>query len=196
MKAQVAALFSIFALGLVFLHAPQAVAQSNSYSSTTTTTAPANGNEAASGQQEMTTTTATPTAANSANSWEQSVTDAADNAELTTEKVYHQLARDSKNFSLMARVRAMLYENKLTRESDVLVSANDGIVTLTGRVPSEQAARDVQQVAANVYGVKAIKNHLDYPHHGGVVTSPDAVSTGIAHPAYSDTAPVENAPVQ
>jgi hypothetical protein len=195
MKAQVAALFGISALSLIAIYAPLGFAQSNSYSSTMTTTASANSDESTSGQSGAIATAAAPTTADNGGSWEQSVDDAAHNAELTTEKVYHQLARDSENFSLMARVKGILYENKFTRDSDVHVSANEGVVTLSGSVSSEQAAQHIQEVTANVYGVKAVRNKLDYPHSNGAVTSPDVDSTGIAHPAYSDTAPAENAPV-
>ena len=88
----------------------------------------------------------------------------------------------------------MLHENKFTRDENVHVRADNGMVTLTGRVPSEHSAKRVEQVVASVYGVKTVKNQLSYPTDRGVVTPPDADSTGIARPAYSDTAPAEKAP--
>ena len=74
------------------------------------------------------------------------------------------------------------------------VTADNGIVTLTGQVPSELNARRAQEVVASVYGVRVVNNDLNYPHSREAVTPPDADSTGVAHPAYSDTAPAENAP--
>jgi hyperosmotically inducible protein len=127
-------------------------------------------------------------------SWQQSASEAVRNAEIATQKVYNDLARNVQNVSLEAKIRAVLHENKATRDSDVQVTANHGVVTLTGEVPSAQSAQQVQDVVASVYGVKAVNNNLKYPHDRGNVTPPDADSTGVAHPAYSDTAPAEKVP--
>jgi hypothetical protein len=88
----------------------------------------------------------------------------------------------------------VLHENKSTRGSDVHVTADNGTVTLSGQVPSETRAQTVQEVVANVYGVKTVNNELIYPKNRGAVTPPDSDSTGVAHPAYSDLAPAERAP--
>jgi osmotically-inducible protein OsmY len=193
MKAGIAVLLNISALSLITMSALPCFAQGNSYNGTTTTTAPANSNSSASSQPETTTTTTT--VENSGSLWRQSVSDAAHNAEVATENVYNQTARDVKDISLEARIKAVLHEDKATRDSDVHVTADDGIVTLTGVVPSERNAQRVQEVVASIYGVEAVNNNLNYPHSGGAVTPPDADSMGIAHPAYSDTAPAENAPI-
>ena len=175
MKVGIVVSFHVSALSLITIFALPCFAQSSSFSSTTTNTST--------------------TGANAVNSWQQSASDAAHNAEVATEQVYKQVARSVKDISLEARIKAMLHENKSTRDSDVYVTADNGIVTLTGGVPSEHAAQYVQEVVASVYGVKAVNNDLDYPHGRRAVTPPDADSMGIAHPAYSDTAPAENAPL-
>jgi osmotically-inducible protein OsmY len=195
MKAGIAVLLNISALSLITMSPLPCFAQGNSYSGTTTITAPVNSNSSASSQPETTTTTTTTTVENSGSSWRQSVRDAARNTEVATENVYNQVARNVKDISLEARIKAVLHEDKSTRDSDVHVTADDGIVTLTGVVPSEQNAQRVQEVVASIYGVEAVSNNLNYPHSGGVATPPDADSTGIVHPAYSDTAPAENAPI-
>ena len=176
MKARTVIRFHVSALSLITIFALPCFAQSNYVGSTTTTN------------------TST-TAANTGSSWKQAASDAAHNAEVGTEKVYNQVAHSVKDISLEARIKAVLHENKSTRDSDVRVTADNGIVTLTGGVPSEQNAQHVQEVVASVYGVRAVNNDLDYPHSRRAVTPPDADSTGIAHPAYSDTAPAENAPL-
>jgi osmotically-inducible protein OsmY len=76
----------------------------------------------------------------------------------------------------------------------VHVTANQGIVTLTGQVPNERTARHARQMVASVYGVKAVYNELRYPHTDLAVTPRDADSTGVAHPAYSHEAPAERVP--
>jgi hypothetical protein len=147
------------------------------------------------------TTTSTVTGVDRGSSWQDSLNDAAHNlndavhnVELASEKAYDHVARDVKDLSLETRIRAMLHEDKYTRGLDVHVTANNGVVTLTGQAPSEQSARHVQQVAASVYGVKAVHNDLNYPRHNQRVTPRDADSMGVAHPAYSRTAPAESAP--
>jgi len=192
MKAGIAGLFRVFGLSLVTIFVLPCFAHSSSYKSTTTATAPANSDTSASDQPGTTTTATT----NNGSSWKQSASDAAHNAEVATGKAYNDVTREVKDISLEARIMAVLHENKSTRDSDVHVTANNGIVTVTGRVPSERNAQRVEEVVASVYGVKAVNNDLNYPHSPGAVTPPDAESTGIAQPAYSDTAPAENAPVR
>jgi BON domain-containing protein len=134
------------------------------------------------------------TSSDSNGSWQQFAGEAVRDAEAASQKAYNRLAGDVGNVSLEGRVMAVLHENKWTRDSDVQVMADNGIVTLTGNVPSERSAIRVQEVVASVYGVKAVKSELNYPSARGTVTPPDADSMGVAHPAYSDTAPAENAP--
>jgi BON domain-containing protein len=167
-------------------------AQTNSSGSTTTATSPADSNTTAPAQPATTTTRTTTTTENSSGSWQESATNAAHNAEVATEKAYNHVARDVRDISLEARIKAVLHENKSTRDSDVHVTADNGIVTLTGQVPSKRNAQTVQEVVASVYGVKAVNNDINYPRNRG--TPPDADSTGVARPAYSDTAPAENVP--
>ncbi|MBV8054920.1 MAG: BON domain-containing protein [Deltaproteobacteria bacterium] len=100
-----------------------------------------------------------------------------------------------KDISLEARIKAVLQGNKSTRDSDVHIMADNGMVTLTGGAPSEQNAQYVQEVVASVDGVKAVNNDLNYPHSKGTIIPRDADSMGIVHPAYSDTAPAEYVPI-
>jgi osmotically-inducible protein OsmY len=139
-----------------------------------------------------TTTSTTTTISDDDGSWQ----GAAQNATAATERAYNDVARSVKDMALEARIKAVLYENTATRDTDVHVLASNGIVTLTGQVPSPVEARRVQDVVANVYGVRGVNNHLYYPSRSEMVTPPDANSTGVAHPAYSNTAPAENAPVE
>jgi BON domain len=135
------------------------------------------------------------TSSNGAADWERSATEAARNIEVAAENAYHDMKQNVSDFSLATKVQAVLHENKYTRSSDVHATANNGIVTLTGQVPSEESARRAQEIVAGIYGVKAVNNGLNYPHRKvGGATPPDSVSTRVAHPPYSKTAPVESAP--
>jgi osmotically-inducible protein OsmY len=184
MKAGMVALFS--AVGLTAIFAIPCVAQNGSYDSIKTATASANSNMPSSGPPGKTMITASTSGEDSANSWQHSIIDAVHNAEAATKKTYNEVAGDVKDISLAARIEAVLHENKSTRDSDVYVAAENGTVTITGSALSEHNAQHVQEVVASVYGVKAVNNHLDYPHNGGVATSRKADSAGIAHPARND----------
>jgi osmotically-inducible protein OsmY len=194
MKAGIASLLGSL-VGMSIVLAGPSLAQTNSYS-TATTTSPADNSSVASDQpgKPATTNTGTATTENSSTSWQQSASEAAHNAEVATEKAYNHVARDLKDISLQSRIEAVLHENKWTRDSEVHVTADNGIVTLKGQAASARSAQRVEQVVADVYGVKAVNNELNYPRGEGPVTPRDADSMGVAHPAYSDTAPAENAP--
>jgi hypothetical protein len=193
MKARMVALFS--AVGLTATFALPCFAQSSSNGSITTATASANRNMSLPAQPGTATNTAGTSAEDSANSWQHSIIDTVHNAEAATEKAYNEVVGDVKDISLAAKIEAVLHENKSTRDSDVYVAAENGTVTITGSVPSEHNAQRVQEVVASVYGVKAVNNHLDYPHNSGAATSRKADSAGTAHPARNDDASSGNARV-
>jgi len=49
---------------------------------------------------------------------------------------------------------------KMTRFSDVSVSTNNGVVTLTGSVPDQEALKQVLAVARSAIGVSRVENDL------------------------------------
>jgi hypothetical protein len=144
----------------------------------------------------------TPTATDSnESSWRDSLNDAAHNLNdaahhfgLASQKAYDRVGRELTDLTLETRIRAMLHQNKYARGSDVQVMVNNGTVTLTGRVPSEASARHLQEAVSSVDGVRAVNDNLNYPQRKRLVTPRDAASMGVAHPAYSRTAPAESAP--
>jgi hypothetical protein len=196
MKAEIAGWFAISTLSMGLIFPTLCFAQDNSYSSTITTAPPPGFNTVPPGSPGTTNITTTTTATDNSGSWKQSAFDASHKAEVATKSVYDHAARDVKDISLEARITTVLHENKSTRGSDVHVTADNGIVTVKGHVPSEQNARGVQDIVASVYGVKAVDNELNYPRDRGAVTPSNVDSTAVAHPAYSDTAPAENAPAR
>jgi hypothetical protein len=140
------------------------------------------------------TTSAITTTENSNGSLNQSAGEAVHNAEPVTENAYNRAARDVENLALKSRVEDVLHKNKSTRGSDVHVIADNGTVTLWGQISSQRRAQTVQEIVANVHGVRAVNNELSYLRNRQAVTPPDSDSTGVAHPAYSDLAPAEHAP--
>jgi len=187
MKARIfLALFgSLLGLGVIVIVSMQSFA-SNTYSNTTSTNP--------STRETGVTTNGITTTEENAGSWRQSETEAIDNAELVAGNAYNHEAHDIEDLSLKGRVEAALRENMSTSGLAVYVTADNGIVTLWGQVPSKRSARGVEEVVANVHGVRAVKNRLSYPGNHGIVTPPDTDSTVLAHPAYSDIAPAERAP--
>ena len=190
MKAGIAGWLAISALNMGLIFAVACYAQDNSYS---TTTGPPVSSDTATSGRPGTTTTNTTTGIDASHSWQQTATDTFHKVAVATESEYDHLASEVKDISLEARITTVLHENKATRGADVQVMAANGIATLTGRVPSEQDARRVQDVVASVYGVRAVNSDLNYPHNKQAISPSDAASTAVSH-AYSDTAPVENAP--
>jgi BON domain len=186
MKAEISLPLFGSILGVIVIFSIPSFAWST-YTNTTTRT-----NQSA--RETGATTDGITTTERNGGSWKQSASEAVHNAELVAGNAYNHAAHDVEDLSLKARVEAALHENQSTRGSDVHVTADNGIVTLSGQVPSERSARGVEEVVANVYGVKAVNNDLSYPRNQGVVTPPDADSTVVAHPAYSDIAPAERVP--
>lgn len=116
-----------------------------------------------------------------------------------TVSAYHTAKRDAKDLAMEAKVKMLLHEMKGIDASDVHVTANSGIVTLRGQVASLDSAVHAQNSISRLEGVKSVRNYLTYPANTAErdtdKTVPnDSVSTGVAHPAYRDTAPAERTP--
>jgi osmotically-inducible protein OsmY len=78
-----------------------------------------------------------------------------------------QVARD---------VATELWWDARTRNTDVAISVQDGIVTLSGAVPADDAVRAAEDAAQRVWGVRGILNKV-------VTKKGDPRSTGDLHPA-------------
>jgi hyperosmotically inducible protein len=62
--------------------------------------------------------------------------------------------------AVTARIKGKLVEGEMTRFSDVSVTTNNGVVTLTGTVPDEQALKQVLSVARGSEGVTRVENDV------------------------------------
>jgi hyperosmotically inducible protein len=65
--------------------------------------------------------------------------------------------RDTK---ITAKVKVALHEDKVTGDSDIHVDTVAGVVTLSGRVPSPDAAARAEQLAKQTEGVSSVTNDL------------------------------------
>jgi|HubBroStandDraft_5_1064220.scaffolds.fasta_scaffold437125_1 hyperosmotically inducible protein len=65
--------------------------------------------------------------------------------------------RDTK---ITAKVKVALHEDKITEDSQIHVDTVAGVVTLTGDVPSTDAAAHAEQIASQTEGVKQVNNQL------------------------------------
>lgn len=62
--------------------------------------------------------------------------------------------------ALTAKIKAKLAEDHMSSFTDVSVTTNNGVVTLTGSVPSEQARVQALQAARGADGVMRVENDL------------------------------------
>jgi len=61
---------------------------------------------------------------------------------------------------LTAKIKGKLVEDEMTRFSDVSVTTNNGVVTLTGSVPDQEALTQVLSIARSCQGVTRVENDL------------------------------------
>jgi len=73
----------------------------------------------------------------------------------------------SENAVITSKVKAALALSKQVSASDVNVDTTDGIVTLQGRVPSQESRRIAEQIARDTSGVKQVRNELAVSSEGG-----------------------------
>ncbi len=62
--------------------------------------------------------------------------------------------------ALTAKIKGKLMEGEMTRFGDVSVTTNNGVVTLTGSVPDEQARKEVVSVARGSEGVTRVESDV------------------------------------
>jgi osmotically-inducible protein OsmY len=66
--------------------------------------------------------------------------------------------------ALTASIKEKLEANEMNRFDGVAVTSNNGVVTLTGSVPSEQAMKKVLEIAQGADGVTRVENKLAIAH--------------------------------
>lgn len=61
---------------------------------------------------------------------------------------------------LTAGIKGKLAEDETSRFSEVSVTTNNGVVTLTGSVPDQEALKQVVRIAHSAHGVSRVENDL------------------------------------
>jgi len=80
--------------------------------------------------------------------------------------------------AITAQVKAKIADDSRTKGSDLSVTTNNGIVTITGSTPSSDAKSAVEQIAKSVDGVKSVDDEASAPS----VT--DTVAAKTEHAAH------------
>ena len=75
---------------------------------------------------------------------------------------FHGTRRAFDDDKITVKVKAALHEDKEVGESDLHVRTTAGVVTLTGRAASPEAAERAVRIARNVEGVSSVNNQLAF----------------------------------
>ncbi len=62
--------------------------------------------------------------------------------------------------TITVKVKAALHKDADTKHAKIHVSTSAGVVTLKGKVPSQDVAAHAEQIAQNTEGVKSVNNKL------------------------------------
>lgn len=102
----------------------------------------------------------------------QPLENAAHNVATGTANAYHKVKRGVQDEALETKVKAILDENKDTKNiGNVDIEADHGVVTLSGTVGSRIEAIRAAQVTSEVTGVKSVRNDLHYPTEGAAANA-------------------------
>ena len=80
--------------------------------------------------------------------------------ELLAHHHYNSPAERAQDALLMTEVAADLKKEGLTQNHPILIDADHGVVTLTGVLPSPEAARRAEEIAVSEEGVIAVRNKI------------------------------------
>lgn len=69
-------------------------------------------------------------------------------------------AFDDASDDIAARVEGVLAQDGRIRMADVVVTVEQGVVELSGGVPTERERREAEEVSARVPGVRSVQNRL------------------------------------
>ena len=75
-------------------------------------------------------------------------------------EMYHGAKADVKDTAITTKVKTALDIDPITRSSTIHVDTDNGIVNLTGNVPSAQVMAQAQKIAQNTEHVKSVSNNL------------------------------------
>lgn len=75
-------------------------------------------------------------------------------------EMWHGAKQDVHDTAITTKIKGALDTNPITKSSTIHVDTNDGIVNLTGDVPSAKVAAEAHKIAQNTEHVKSVTNNL------------------------------------
>ena len=81
-------------------------------------------------------------------------------ASTTSESERAARVQSSKDASITQHIKQMLRHDAVLRESTVYVNTNNGIVRLSGSVPTYEAREDAEKLAISVDDVVSVENKI------------------------------------
>jgi hyperosmotically inducible protein len=85
---------------------------------------------------------------------------AAETVEHSTEGAVGTVVGTTKDVYVVSTVKSKLAASDQTSAAAIDVDSDDGVVTLSGTVPTEDAKDAAEKIASNVQGVSSVKNDL------------------------------------
>jgi hypothetical protein len=97
---------------------------------------------------------------------------------------------------LSTNLKAQMFSDPQTNGANLQVAVKDGVVTLSGNVPSDAARLEAYKIATNTPGVRKVDDQMTVqaPQQSAQVTTPPASSPEAAAPEA--TTPVETLPAK
>ena len=75
-------------------------------------------------------------------------------------EMYHGAKTDVRDAGITTKVKTALATNPITKSSTIHVDTDNGVVNLTGNVPSATVMKEAEQIAQNTEHVKSVQNNL------------------------------------
>ncbi|HLW83033.1 MAG TPA: BON domain-containing protein [Candidatus Acidoferrales bacterium] len=100
---------------------------------------------------------------------------------------------------LSTNLKAQMFSDPQTNGANLQVAVKDGVVTLSGNVPSDAARLEAYKIATNTPGVRKVNDQMTVqaPQQSAQATPPPASSPEAAAPeAAAPVAPVETPPAK
>lgn len=90
----------------------------------------------------------------------QSMKQAGEDTEGALKNAYKGAKTAFDDTKITSKVKVALHDDQTTKSSDIDVHTSAGVVTLTGRVPSDLVAHRAEQLAENTEGVRRVESEL------------------------------------
>ncbi len=80
--------------------------------------------------------------------------------EAGAKEMYHGAKTDVRDAGITTKVKTALATNPVTKSYTIHVDTDNGVVNLTGNVPSPTVMKEAEQIAQSTEHVKSVQNNL------------------------------------